>query len=315
VELIDSTRFQLVAKIAEGGMGTVYRAAQVGISGFTKQVAIKTLNREASNDPEFVEMFIGEARLVADLVHQNIVQIYQLGKAGGQLYIAMELISGCNLQELITAHTRQGRVFPLDIAAFIVSRVCRGLAYAHEKRGKNGALLGVVHRDISPKNVLITWEGVVKIGDWGIAKARDLMIDNEGHVLLGKSAYMSPEQAAFQTTDARSDIFSLGIVFYELLSGRPLFGTAEVEETVAILDRVIHSDAPPIRDLRPEVSEVLATILQRSLARDLGTRYPSAREMGDDLEHFMYDKGFGPTNESLARYLNEVFPAAQVPAL
>ena len=304
-EIIDSNRFRLVRKIAEGGMGTVYEAHQYGTAGFVKQVAIKTLNVDVSSDPEFVEMFIGEAKLVANLVHQNIVQIYQLGKAGGRFYIAMEYIDGITLQELSDRHAKLRKRLPFELAAFIVSRICRGLAHAHAKRGTDRELLKVVHRDISPKNILIDFEGVVKIGDWGIAKARAITTDREGDVLLGKSQYMSPEQAAFQATDHRSDIFSLGIVFHELVAGKSLFGNAG--DTIATLDRIVHHDIPSIRDHAPDVPVAIEKILEQALVRDRDGRYQSAADMGDDLEHFMYDKGFGPTNQTLEAYLREIF--------
>lgn len=307
MDIVDSNRFRLVRQIAEGGMGTVYEAHQYGTEGFVKQVAIKTLNLDVSSDPEFVDMFIGEAKLVANLVHQNIVQIYQLGKAGGRLYIAMEYIDGITLQELMIRAAQRGEPLPVDLAAFIVSRICRGLAYAHDKRDLEGHPLSVVHRDISPKNILMTWEGVVKIGDWGIAKAR-IMQDQEGEVLLGKCQYMSPEQAAFESTDARSDLFSLGIVFHELLTGKPLFGGEG--DTITVLDRVMKHDAPPVRDVRPDTPEAVARIVGSALERSRDRRYQTAKRMGDDLEHFMYDKGFGPTNQTLEAYLRERFPAA-----
>ncbi|MBN4054906.1 serine/threonine protein kinase [Acidimicrobium ferrooxidans] len=304
-EIVDSYRFKLTRKIAEGGMGTVYEALQYGTDGFTKRLAVKTLNREVSSDEEFVGMFVGEAKLVANLVHQNIVQIYQLGKSGQQFYIAMEYISGVNLQEFLDRHADLTRQVPVDTAAFIVSRICRGLEYAHQSTSADGNLLGVVHRDISPKNLMMTWEGVVKIADWGIAKARAFMTDREGDILLGKSQYMSPEQASFEQTDARSDLFSLGIVFYELLAGGPLFDDAE---TIVILDKVMNADVGPIRQHCPDLPTEIERILMRALARDRQGRYQTAKEMGDDLEHYMYDKGFGPTNQTLQAYLRETFP-------
>ncbi len=304
-EIVDNYRFKLIRKIAEGGMGTVHEALQYGTDEFTKRVAIKTLNREVSTDEEFVGMFVGEAKLVANLVHQNIVQIYQLGRSHDQFYIAMEYISGVNLQEFLDRHADLSRRIPVDTAAFVVSRICRGLEYAHQSTGADGKLLGVVHRDISPKNIMMTWQGVVKIADWGIAKARAIMSDREGDILLGKSQYMSPEQAGFQATDARSDLFSLGIVFYELLAGGPLF---DDDETIVILDKVMNADVTPIRKHCPELPPEIERILMMALAQSRSKRYQSAKQMGDDLEHYMYDKGFGPTNQTLAAHLRETFP-------
>ena len=166
-------------------MGSVFEAILSGAEGFEKQITIKTIRERFTGDEDFVDMFIGEAKLVADLVHQNIVQIYKLGRIKNTFYIAMEYVHGVNLQEFMLRHLELGQRVPIDLGAFIVSRICRGLEYAHSKRDRNGNPLGVVHRDISPKNLMITAEGEVKITDFGIAKARKLMKDQEGTVLMG----------------------------------------------------------------------------------------------------------------------------------
>lgn len=201
---------QLVRKISKGGMGTVYEAIQFGAKGFKKTMAVKVLHEEYSNDEEFLDMFIGEAKLVADLIHDNIAQVYQLGQYQNTYYIAMEYIHGVNLQEFHDRHIYRDIMVPTDLSCFIISRVCRALDYAHNKRDSRGQLLGVVHRDVSPKNIMLSFEGVVKLTDFGIAKAQNVMMNREGDVLYGKVPYMSPEQASFQETDLRSDIFSLG---------------------------------------------------------------------------------------------------------
>lgn len=201
---------QFVRKISKGGMGTVYEAIQFGAKGFKKTMAVKVLHEEYSNDEEFLDMFIGEAKLVADLIHDNIAQVYQLGQYQNTYYIAMEYIHGVNLQEFHDRHIYRDIMVPTDLSCFIISRVCRALDYAHNKRDSRGQLLGVVHRDVSPKNIMLSFEGVVKLTDFGIAKAQNVMMNREGDVLYGKVPYMSPEQASFQETDLRSDIFSLG---------------------------------------------------------------------------------------------------------
>jgi serine/threonine-protein kinase len=268
-------------------------------------MVIKAILEEYSSDPEFREMFIGEAKLVADLVHQNIVQIYQLGKVGTQYYIAMEYIDGINLERFIDRHFEMGKKIPVNMAAFIVSRVCRGLEYAHQKADKAGKSLGVVHRDVSPKNIMMAWEGDVKLTDFGIAKAAHYFRNREGEVLMGKIQYMSPEQAAYKETDRRSDVFSLGIVLWELLSGRPLFADADTSIT---LDNVIRMPVPPIEKINPDVPPDLAAILNKTLERDLAKRYQDAGAMGYDLEYFMYHGGYGPTIVTLAKYLRQLFP-------
>jgi len=304
-ELVDTNRFKLIRKLAEGGMGAVYEALQLGAEGFEKTMAIKTILEDYSNNPEFVEMFIGEAKLVADLVHQNIVQIYQLGKIGNMYYIAMEYINGVDLGTFMDRHAELGVQLPVDMATFIVSRVCRGLEYAHAKTDRHNHPLGVVHRDISPGNIMMTWEGVVKVTDFGIAKAKNLMKDREGEVLLGKIQYMSPEQAEFKQTDGRSDIWSLGVVMYELLSGKPLF---RVDNTMVALRDVSLKDIPPIREVNPRVPEEVERILNKALERDRKKRYQSAGDFGYDLEYYMYHNRFGPTNVTLEKYLAKLFP-------
>lgn len=305
-EFHDTYQFKLVRKLAEGGMGAVYEAILHGSEGFEKTVAIKTIRERFTGDRDFVDMFIGEAKLVADLVHQNIVQIYKLGRIGNTFYIAMEYVQGVNLQEFMNRHIELGLKVPIDLGAFIVSRVCRGLEYAHAKRDRQGNPLGVVHRDISPKNLMITTEGEVKITDFGIAKARKLMKDQEGQVLMGKAQYMSPEQAQYMQTDRRSDIFSLGVVAVELLSGESIFGTNE--DTTTILENVVHKDIPSPRQFNPEIPEPLEKIVMKALQRVISQRYQDAGKMGYDLEYFMYHKGYGPTIVTLEKYMRQLFP-------
>src|SRR6266540_7530580 len=182
-EIVDTSRCRIVRKLAQGGMGAVYEAVLCGPMSFTKTVAIKTIVERYSQDVEFVEMFIGEARLVADLVHPNICQVYQLGKVSNRYYIAMEYIAGVSLRQFADRHAELGILVPVEIGTFVISRVCRGLEYAHAKRDRNGHLLGVVHRDVTPRNIMISTEGEVKLTDFGIAKAHNLMRDREGEVV------------------------------------------------------------------------------------------------------------------------------------
>ncbi|MGE0709842.1 MAG: serine/threonine protein kinase [Planctomycetota bacterium] len=297
--------YRIQRELARGGMGAVYEAYQVGVEGFEKRVALKVLLQNLTDDPEFVGMFIQEAKLVADLVHENVVQIYQLGAADGTYYMSLEFIDGLTLGDLVERHEALGRPMPTELAAFIVARVCRALEYAHTKRGLDGSLLGIVHRDVSPGNVMLTYGGVVKLTDFGIAKARHLKLDLEGEVLLGKVRYMSPEQAKFERTDLRSDVFSAGVLLYELLVGAPLF---HGDDTIVTLDQVTSREIPPLEEVAPDAPPELARIVALALQRDREARYPSAGRMGFDLEHFMYGDRFGPTNLSLHRYLHALYP-------
>ncbi len=302
---IEETKtYELVRLIAKGGMGSVYEAKQFGAEGFEKTVAIKTILESYSQNDEFVRMFVGEAKLVADLVHQNIVQVYQLGHSDDLYYIAMEYVDGVNLEEYLDRHWRLKRDLPIELGAFIVSRVCRGLEYAHKKRGRDGHPLNIVHRDISPKNLMITYEGVGKLTDFGIAKARQLMEQREGEVLMGKVEYMSPEQAEYLPTDRRSDLFSLGIVMFEVLTGVHIFAVEDIYET---LDNVKFKPIPDARHYRSDIPDDLMKILMKALTRDPDERYQDAGTMGYELERYMYHDRFGPTNVTLGRYLRELF--------
>jgi len=301
----DLNTYTFTRKIADGGMGSIYEAILHGPEGFRKVVAIKTILEKYSKDPDFIQMFIGEAKLVADLVHQNIVQIYQLGRFGNLYYMAMEHIKGINLQQFMTRHRELGREVPIEIGVFIISRVCRGLEYAHKKRDKNGNLLGVVHRDISPKNLMISSEGEVKITDFGIAKAHNLMLDREGEVLLGKLAYMSPEQFQYLPTDRRSDIYSLALVLFELLTGA---SSSSFKRPGAVPGQRIKLEMPLPRSINPKIPEQLERIMIKGLEQDLAKRYQRAGEMAYDLEYFMYHKGYGPTIKTLEEYMAGLFP-------
>jgi len=297
-------RYEVVRKISEGGMGVVYEAEQHGASEFVKRVAIKVIRQSYANQKEFIENFIGEAKLVADLIHTNIVQTYHLGELNGIYFIAMEYINGVNLEQFSLQLEQRRKRLPAELAVFITSRVCRGLAYAHAKAGKDGKPLGIVHRDVSFKNVMAAFEGDVKLTDFGVAKARGFLTDNEGEVVAGKADYMSPEQADFQVTDKRSDLFSVGVVLANLLLGRSLFKGATAEKS---REQIMTMPIPDFRKLDNRICDKLNGILQRALARDLKRRYASADEMLYDLEYHIYHSGYGPTNETLGKFVRELF--------
>jgi len=285
-------------------MGIVYEAEQLGAHGFRKRVAMKVIRSQFASQGSFVENFIGEAKLVADLIHTNIVQTYHLGESGGQVFIAMELINGVNLDALMDQQDSKKRPLPVDLAVFIVSRVARGLSYAHAKKGGDGRSLGIVHRDVSFKNVMIAFEGDVKLTDFGIAKARGFLQHEEGEVVVGKADYMSPEQADFQVTDGRSDIFSSGVVLAHLLLGTNIF---HGETPEASRERILTQPIPRFSDVDGRIDGRLNGILQRMLERDAKQRYQTAEELLGELERYLYEPGFGPTNEKLGLYVRELF--------
>jgi serine/threonine protein kinase len=300
-------RYEIVRKIFEGGMGVVYEAEQLGARNFVKRIAIKVVRQNYADQTSFIDNFIGEAKLVADLIHTNIVQTYHLGEANGMFFIAMELIRGVNLEQFAQQLTDKRRTLPRELAVFITSRVARGLAYAHAKTDRDGRTLGIVHRDVSFKNIMIAFEGDVKLTDFGIAKARGFLQDNEGEVVAGKADYMSPEQADFKITDKRSDLFSTGVVLAHLLLGYNIFKGANAEES---RDRILSHPIPDFRGLDNRIDERLNQILQKTLSRELANRYPNADELLYELEHYIYHQGYGPTNETLGKFIRELFGQA-----
>jgi serine/threonine-protein kinase len=297
-------RYEIIRKIFEGGMGIVYEAEQHGARDFVKRVAIKIIRPNYASQKMFIENFIGEAKLVADLIHTNIVQTYHLGETNGVAFICMELIRGVNLEQFTHQLADKKRVLPKELAVFITSRVARGLAYAHAKADRDGKPLGIVHRDVSFKNIMIAFEGDVKLTDFGIAKAKGFLTDQEGEVVAGKPDYMSPEQADFQVTDKRSDIFSAGVVLAHLLLGRNIFKGETAEESRS---RIIHQPIPDFRSLDARIDDKLNDILHHCLVRDVSRRYKSADQLMTELEYYIYHRGYGPTNETLGKFIRELF--------
>lgn len=286
-------------------MGIVYEAEQHGTNEFIKRVAIKVIRQSFANQKLFIENFIGEAKLVADLIHTNIVQTYHLGKTeNNEYFICMELIRGANIEQFVSKLQEQNRQLPKELAVFLASRVARGLAYAHAKTDVSGKTLGIVHRDVNLKNIMVAYEGDVKLTDFGIAKARGLLQDQEGEVVAGKVDYMSPEQCDFQITDKRSDIFSVGIVLAQLLLGYNIFKGASMKES---RDRIMNLEIPNFSELDDRIDEPLNDILQKALKRNLDERYPNADELLHDLEHYIYHAGYGPTNETMGRFVRQLF--------
>ncbi|MBF0198921.1 MAG: serine/threonine protein kinase [Planctomycetes bacterium] len=244
------TKCNILRLVATGGMGSVYLAEQIGAFGFKKIVAIKTIRTDLIENKSTREMFISEAKLVADLIHENIAQVYNLDTCDNVLFIVMEYIKGINLSKLIRRHIKMQKQMDPEMAAFICSRVARALSYAHHKSDHEGNLLQIVHRDVTPANVLIDTLGVVKLTDFGIAKALTMGTPDEKKVLMGKYPYMSPEQVALKGTDSRSDIFTLGVLCYEMLTLKKLIPASSREE---LLDLFKSSDFVPPHELNPDV--------------------------------------------------------------
>jgi serine/threonine-protein kinase len=282
--MADLGKYRIVRRLATGGMAEVFHAKATGPGGFEKDVCLKRVLPHLAHDPEFVEMFKAEARLAAKVQHANVVQIFDFGEADGTYFLAMEYVEGRDLKAILEAARTAGRPVPAGLAAFVAHEVAKGLAYAHSRRDE-GRALGIVHRDVSPHNVLVSRAGEVKIADFGIAKATSRGTATRTGVLKGKLAYMSPEQARGEPVDARSDLFSLGIVLHEMLTGSRLFQADTESET---LGRVLNAPIESPAALRPETPALLSEIAMRALARDREARYGTAEEMASEIARFLF---------------------------
>lgn len=280
--------YVLAQKIAEGGMAEVFLAKRRGVEGFEKIVAIKRILPELSWNRDFVSMFINEAKIAARLSHPNIVQIFDFGKIDNYYFIAMEYVHGENLRAVLQRAAEYNVPLSAEVAAFIIARACAGLEHAHRKTDESGKPLGIVHRDVSPQNVLVSYDGDIKVVDFGIAKAVAENPEVTRGVLKGKLAYLSPEQVSGRNLDARSDIFSVGLLFYELLVGKRLF---DQRDPADILDAIVHLDANEVSRSIPTLDRSLRDVLRRALAVDPAERFRSAGEMQLALEGFLRARG------------------------
>ncbi|HMC54397.1 MAG TPA: serine/threonine-protein kinase [Gemmatimonadaceae bacterium] len=302
--------FRLVNKVAEGGMATVYEAEQLGPEGFTKRIALKVIHPHYAKRTEFLRLFIDEAKLSANLMHGNVVQIYQLGEVQGEYFIAMEFIQGPTLRNVIDRHYELGTPIPATLAAYICSRVSRALDFAHNFVSPSGQRLDIVHRDVSPGNVMITWDGHIKLADFGIAKARTSFDPaSEQKMRIGKKHYMSPEQVLGSAVDAKSDVFSLGVVLYELLALSPLF---REEETQLVVDEVAVQPLPNLRARITDLDKSLEDILLMSLHRS-PSRRANAQQLAASLDAWITSQGEFASPDRMQAHLAQLFPASYQP--
>src|SRR5215468_6291681 len=281
-------RYRVVEKLESGGMAEVFRAESEGLQGFRKQVAIKRVLPHLSSKKKFISMFLDEARLSAQLSHSNCVQVFDIGVGDNAFFIVMEFVDGANLKAIIEHLKKTGRDFPVEAAVHIALELCKGLAYAHELTDQNGTPLHIVHRDMSPPNVLVTKNGEVKIVDFGLAKANSQLEKSEPGIIKGKFSYLSPEAVMGQEVDARTDIFAVGIILWELLAGQRLFLGETDFQTVK---KVQAAQVPSVTLINKKVPQDLERVVMRALARDPAQRYPTARELGMDLSKFMFHFG------------------------
>jgi serine/threonine protein kinase len=296
--------YQLIDRVAVGGMAEVFKAKRAGVEGFEKIVALKRILPHLSENKEFLDMFVDEAKMVVGLAHPNIVQIFDLGRIEKSYYIAMEYIHGRDLRTIMRRARDKGLRMPLDLSLRVVGQVCAALEYAHRKKDERGQPMQIVHRDVSPQNILISFEGEVKLVDFGIAKAATKASNTDRGALRGKLLYMSPEQAWGRPIDRRSDVFSLGIVLYEMLTETKPFVGAGTE--VSILELVRQCVITAAREINPRVPEPLDRLIMKALEREPDERYQDAGQMQRSLERFLRERP--PVSaRDLARFLELLF--------
>jgi serine/threonine protein kinase/uncharacterized membrane protein YgcG len=299
-------KYYLLERINVGGMAEVYKAKAFGVEGFERLLAVKKILSSIAEDESFINMFIDEAKIAGQLNHPNIAQIFDLGKVDDSYFIAMEYISGKDVKTIFERARRIGEKVDIPRVCYIVMKVCEGLAHAHEKNDSQGNPLNIVHRDISPQNVLISYEGEVKVIDFGIAKATGKQSQTQVGILKGKFSYMSPEQVRGLHVDHRSDIFSLGIVLYEMLTLERLFlGESDFDT----LEKIRKVEMSPPSLYNPHIPKELEDIVLKALAKSPDDRYQSAHDLAEALERFMRNQGYYFTNKDLANSMKQAFNA------
>ena len=295
------SRYRILERIDSGGMAEVFKGRARAIHGIEKTVAIKRILPHLARNRKFVSMFLDEARLSVYLNHANIVQVFDIARSAGNYFIVMEYVEGSNLRTLLDQFSRQNRSFPVEHAAYVAANVCRALGYAHDRLDFQGRPLHIVHRDVSPPNVLLTVEGEVKLVDFGLARAASQLEKSDPDILKGKLGYMSPEQAWGKEVDRRADIFATGILLFEMLAGRRLFrGESDLET----LELVRAARLPSLRTLNPRVPEALEVIAMKALTRDPRDRYQDARVFEDALWDFLFSTRLKVTPMTLAAWMH-----------
>ncbi len=304
-------QYRLLKKLAAGGMAEIFLAKQVGPHGFERDVVIKRLRPEHHARSDYVTMFFDEARLAARLTHPNVVQIHDLGMIGGHHFLCMEYLAGEDLAYLLRAGKARGVEMPPSIAARLVAEAAHGLHYAHELPDEEGRPLRIVHRDVTPSNLFVTYDGQVKVLDFGVARAESRLTITGDGLLKGKAAYAAPEQVQGAQADRRCDVYMLGLVLYELLTGIQPF---LAETPLQMLHAVLAGRAPPLSTLRPDLPENLVALVEKAMSRDPGARFQTAGELAAALEGFLGDYTTTSANRALRAYVKHLVPAGRVEA-
>ncbi|TSC22588.1 serine/threonine-protein kinase [Corallococcus sp. Z5C101001] len=297
-------KYLLLERVNVGGMAEVFIAKAFGVEGFERILAIKKILPTMAEDDEFITMFIDEARISVQLNHANIVHIHELGKHEDAYFIAMEYVAGRDVRTLLERYRRRKEIMPTAQAVFIVSKMCEGLDYAHRKKDARGQDLHIIHRDVSPQNILVSYEGEVKIIDFGIAKAANRSQKTQAGILKGKFGYMSPEQVRGMPIDRRSDIFAVGVLLYEMLTGEKLFVG---ESDFSTLEKVRNADIPLPREFNPNISSGLEKVVLKALAREPEDRYQWASDLQEDLMRFLLAGDAIYSSKHLSGFMKEAF--------
>jgi eukaryotic-like serine/threonine-protein kinase len=296
--------YLLLERISVGGMAEVYKAKEYGVEGFERTVAVKRILPHVAEDEEFIAMFKDEAKIAVQLNHGNIAQIYNLGNEQDSFYIALEYINGRDLRAIFQKCQQQGKPMPISQACYVIMKICEGLDYAHNKKDKYQRELNIIHRDVSPPNILVSFEGEVKLIDFGVAKAAGRASRTQAGILKGKFGYMSPEQVRGMPLDRRSDVFSVGVVLFEMLTGTRLF---QADTDFATLEKVRAVEVPRPSSLNPEINKPLENIMYKALAREPEQRYQSAIELHDELQAFMFAQGLFYSRKDLAGWMRHQY--------
>ncbi|MFI5308234.1 MAG: serine/threonine protein kinase [Polyangiales bacterium] len=296
-------KYRVIKRLEAGGMAEVYLGEAVSVQGFKKRVAIKRVLPHLAQNESFIEMFLDEARLSARLNHANIVSVFDISKREDTYFLIMEFVEGVNLKRIMESLTKRGQRMPLGEAIFLCIEACRGLSYAHELADDTGTALGIVHRDISPPNIMVTQRGEVKLADFGLAKASTQIQTTDPGVVKGKFSYLSPEATLGDAVDARADIFALGIVLWEMLAGKRLFWGENDYATVKLVQK---ANVPRLAPLNREVDEAFEEVLLKALARDKNARYQNARDFGGALSDYLYRHQLNVTSYDLANLVKSV---------
>ncbi len=301
-------RYRVIQKLESGGMAEVFLGEATSVQGFKKRVAIKRVLPHLCSQKGFIGMFLDEARLGARLSHANIVSVFDIGSADDTFFIVMEFVDGSNLKRIMETLRKRGQRFPLNAAVYIAMEACRGLSYAHELREEDGKPMDLVHRDVSPPNILISRRGEVKVTDFGLAKARTQLERTDPGVVKGKFSYLSPEAGIGKTVDERADIFALGVCLWEMLAGRRLFLGDTDYETV---HQVTQAEVPTLVGDHPEVDAKFEGVLRQALTKDPRKRFQTAREFGDALASYLFAHQMKVTSYDIANLVKAALEEAE----